>query len=229
MIIANSANSILKVDNLNENSIVSKKVEQIKKAVTRSHDFLKFLVNFSKDDINEKELVELDSALSNYINNLFPLLPKGIHINIECAEGLDLYLKKSDLEQIIFNLVLNARDAITNETGKVTIKAENKHLENTIDFLHYHIPSGEYVCVSVEDSGEGISAEHLPKIFDAFYTTKEKGKGTGIGLATVVGIMQKNNGYIQVETKSGVGTKFTMYFIKSSLLLSNEDILVKSA
>lgn len=225
MIVGNSANSILKIDDLNENMLVKRKVDQIKKAVNRSHDFLKFLVKFSKDVPNEKEAILLQGTCSDYVYNLQPLLPKGIKIKVECEEGLDVCLVRSDLEQIIFNLVLNARDAISNETGSIQIKAEHKYLEQSVDFLHYHIPQGEYVCLSVEDTGEGIKAEHLPNIFDPFYTTKEAGKGTGVGLATVIGIMQKNNGYVQVETKRGIGTKFTLYFLKSSLVLKSEDMI----
>lgn len=229
MIVSNSANSILKIDNNGENPLVQRKVEQIKQAVLKSQDFLRSLINFSKNIASQKEVIKINGAFSDYSKLLSPLLSKNIQLKFSTENNLDICLARTDLEQLLFNLVLNARDAIGEKDGVIIVDAGNKCLDHSIDFLHYNIPKGEYVCISVEDSGGGIKNEHLSKIFDPFFTTKEQGKGTGIGLATVVSLMQKNNGYVQVETRLGVGTKFSLYFLKSSLVLSDEELSVKSA
>ena len=195
----------------------------------KSRVFLKSLVNFSKNIQVEKETVNLNKALIEYQELLNPLVRKGIKMKYSCDANLSLSVIRSDFEQLLLNLVINARDAMEENDGVITIIAEDKSIEEPIDFLHYQIPSGQYLCISVEDNGGGIKAENLAKIFNPFFTTKETGKGTGIGLATVVSIMQKNQGYFRVETEVGVGSKFSLYFSKSQNVVDNEESLAEIA
>lgn len=218
MIVNSAAQSILKTDNNSENEIIVKKIDQIKSAVEKSRGFLKCLVNFSKNVQVEKEIVHLGSAFKDYQNLLGPLVSKNIKLNFSSEAHMPLYMIPSDLEQLILNLVINARDAIEKNDGVIRISAEQKRLNHPVDFLNYEIPVGDYLCISVEDNGSGIKKEVLTKIFDPFFTTKEVGRGTGIGLSTVVSLMQKNHGYIQVETTLGVGSKFTLYFSKDQVM-----------
>lgn len=212
MIVNTSAHSILKIEGTSENVAVIRKVEQIKKAVEKSRGFLKSLVNFSKNIQVEKEVINLEKTFLEYQTLLEPLVSKNIKLNFSCEANIPLLMVPSDLEQLILNLVINARDAMENNDGVISISAEQVELARPINFLEHQIPAGEYLCIRVKDNGSGIKAEDLPKIFNPFFTTKDSDKGTGIGLATVVTIMQKNLGYIRVETSVNVGTTFFLYF-----------------
>lgn len=217
MIISNSANSILKIDAIKENELLQNKVMQIKKATNRSHDFLKSLLKFSKNVSTEKEDILIPAVFYDFEKHIIPLIPSNIKLNFASPIDHTISFPKTDLEQILFNLIVNARDAIDDRIGEISIKSYKKTLDNKLDFLHYNIPAGEYICISVEDNGCGISENVISKIFEPFFTTKESGKGNGIGLATVLSILQKNHSYIIVESKLDLGTKFELYFSTTNL------------
>lgn len=225
MIVLNSATLLLKHNNNSADEHVVKRVDQIKNAVTKSQGFLKSLINFSKNISNEKEVLDVQYLFTDFSKLLRPLIPLSVQLKFSCETNLDLCIARSELEQLIFNLVLNARDAIGETDGTILIDAHQNHLSASKKFLHYYIPVGEYVCISITDSGSGIKPENIDKIFDPFFTTKDPGKGTGIGLATVVSIMQKNHGYVTVDSIMGRGTTFTLYFLKSSIVLDGDSKL----
>lgn len=218
MIINNSANSILKIKSIGESDELIHRVEQIKKATSRSHDFLKSLLNFSRNISTAKEKLNLAALSTEYRKLLQPLLPSNVQLTFSVQDQLEISMQKTDFEQLIFNLVVNARDAIDDNQGKIHVTASNVVIDERIDFLHYHIPVGEYVSIKVEDNGCGIEEHNISKIFEPFYTTKLAGKGTGIGLATVLSLIQKNNAYILVDSSVGKGTTFITYFLKSSVV-----------
>jgi CheY-like chemotaxis protein len=116
----------------------------------------------------------------------------------------------SQLDQVLANLCVNARDAVTNG-GTITIATANVSLDETFCSVHPGCAPGEYVRLSVSDNGCGMDQETLANIFDPFFTTKDIGTGTGLGLSTVYGIVKQNNGYIDVESESGAGSRFMIY------------------
>jgi CheY-like chemotaxis protein len=143
------------------------------------------------------------------------MLPRvlGEHIKVICAVAPDLEMIKADagqITQVMLNLCINARDAMQNG-GKLTIEASNKQVPPGQETVFGEVPAGNYVTISVTDSGTGMSAEVQSHIFEPFYTTKETGKGTGLGLATVLGIVEQMRGHVRFYSDQGRGTTFRIY------------------
>jgi two-component system cell cycle sensor histidine kinase/response regulator CckA len=118
------------------------------------------------------------------------------------------------IDQIVTNLCTNARDAIEN-IGSVTIETSNLRVEKTLEKHSEGLAPGDYVVLTVSDSGHGIDTAMLERIYEPFFTTKPKGKGTGLGLATVFGIVKQNDGHIEVESAKEKGTTFRIYLMRS--------------
>jgi CheY-like chemotaxis protein len=137
----------------------------------------------------------------------------GEDIELVFVPGKNLGRVKADpvqIEQVVMNLAANARDAMPNG-GKLTIETARTNLDETYQQRHSLVPQGDYVMVAVSDSGHGIPPEHIPHIFEPFYTTKTEGKGTGLGLATVYGIVKQNGGFVWVYSEPEFGTTFKIY------------------
>jgi two-component system, cell cycle sensor histidine kinase and response regulator CckA len=137
----------------------------------------------------------------------------GEDIELEWLPGKDLGLVKMDpsqIDQILANLCINARDAI-GDTGRVTIETDNAVLDEDSCAVHVGSVPGEYVLLIVSDSGCGMDHETVSHLFEPFFTTKERGKGTGLGLAMIYGIVKQNNGFINVYSEPGQGTTFKIY------------------
>jgi CheY-like chemotaxis protein len=137
----------------------------------------------------------------------------GEHIEIVTVYGPELGYARADpgqLEQVIVNLAVNARDAMP-EGGRLTIETANADLDEAAARAYEGAAPGEYVTISVRDTGDGIDPETLQRIFEPFFTTKEQGKGTGLGLSTVYGIVQQSGGFVAVESEPGRGAAFRVY------------------
>jgi two-component system, cell cycle sensor histidine kinase and response regulator CckA len=153
--------------------------------------------------------------LNELISNLAKMLKRTIRedIRLECRYGELLPNVQADpgmMEQVLLNLVVNARDAMPTG-GQLGIVTHKVSLDEEYANTKPEAQTGEFVCLSVEDTGTGIAPEDLPHIFEPFFTTKELGKGTGLGLATVYGIVKQHQGWIDVCSQVGKGTTFKVF------------------
>jgi len=186
---------------------------QIKQNANRAANLVRQLLAFSRQQTLRPKVLILTDVLAELYNLLGRLI--GDNIELEMTHGRDLGYVKVDqgqIEQVIINLCVNARDAMDNQ-GKITIRTRNISF-NESKKLHerYQVmPYNEYVLLEVEDTGCGIAKEHFGKIFEPFFSTKEVGKGTGLGLSTVYGIVKQTDGFVFPESEVGKGTTFSIY------------------
>jgi two-component system, cell cycle sensor histidine kinase and response regulator CckA len=186
-------------------------VDEIEKAGQRAAALTQQLLAFSRKQVLEPKVLDLNSIVVDVEKMLRRLI--GEDVDLEIIPSPTLGRVKADrgqIEQVILNLAVNARDAMP-RGGHLKIETVNADLdENDARIKRYVVP-GHYVMLQVSDTGSGMTAEVQSHIFEPFYTTKEQGKGTGLGLATVYGVVKQSGGYIWVESEIGKGTKFQVY------------------
>ncbi len=186
-------------------------IMQIKHNANRAAGLVRQLLAFSRRQTLRPEVLRLGDVLNDLQVLLSRLLGSGVELAVEINR--DLWLVKADLnqfEQVVINLAVNARDAMP-EGGSLTVGADNLTLSAPQGSGAAQIPAGDFVVISVKDTGTGMSPETMEKIFDPFFTTKEVGKGTGLGLSTVYGIVKQTGGHIEAESVLGEGTTFRIY------------------
>ncbi|MBL0337865.1 MAG: response regulator [Rhodospirillaceae bacterium] len=189
-------------------------IMQIKQNSHRAANLVRQLLAFSRQQNLQPKVLVLTDLLAELSHLLKRLI--GANVELDIIHGQNLFSIKADptqLEQVIINLAVNARDAMPSG-GKLLITTQNRTLDHEINVNNETIPSGDYVLLSIEDNGTGISSEIMDRIFDPFFSTKEIGKGTGLGLSTVYGIIKQTKGYIFVESALGKGTVFYIYLPK---------------
>jgi two-component system, cell cycle sensor histidine kinase and response regulator CckA len=184
-------------------------LKEIRAAAERAAALTKQLLAFSRRQVLQPRIL----ALNDIVQNMQEMLKRLIGENIELVTKLspDLGLVRADpgqLDQVIVNLVVNARDAMA-QGGRLVIETSNVKVE-TSHRRDHDTPPGDYVRLAVTDTGCGISAQTQARMFEPFFTSKEAGKGTGLGLATVYGIVKQSDGHISVRTELGKGSTFTI-------------------
>jgi two-component system, cell cycle sensor histidine kinase and response regulator CckA len=202
----------LMLDSLTPQHPLRHNVDEIQKASRRAADLTRQLLAFGRKQIQALQVLDLNLLIADF-NKMLPRLI-GEDIELVFVPGEKLGRIKADpvqIEQILMNLVANARDAMP-KGGKLVIETASVGLDDAYVQEHSIVPPGDYVLLTVGDSGLGIEPKHMPHIFEPFYTTKEEGKGTGLGLATVYGIVKHNSGFIWVYSEPGMGTTFKIYF-----------------
>ncbi|NTW49011.1 MAG: PAS domain S-box protein [Chlorobiales bacterium] len=192
-------------------SPISKWLDDITNASQRSANITRQLLAFARKQTISPKVLDLNETVASMIKLLRRLI--GENIELAWMPGQDLWAVKFDpsqIDQILANLCVNARDAIAN-TGKIMIETENITIDDTYCVGHVGAVPGEYVLLVVSDDGSGMDKDIFDHIFEPFFTTKGIGKGTGLGLATVYGIIKQNNGFIIVYSEPGKGTTFRIY------------------
>jgi signal transduction histidine kinase/CheY-like chemotaxis protein len=181
----------------------------------KAADLTKQLLAFGRKQIINPETLNLNIILDNLFKMLSRLIGEDVEIVIRKADDLwNLLIDKTQIEQIIINLAINARDAMP-DGGKLIMETENIIMDAAYANAHPGVKPGDYVRLSVSDNGHGIAEKDLDHIFEPFFTTKDVGKGTGLGLATVYGIIKQNNGSIYVYSEPEKGTTFKIFLPKT--------------
>jgi PAS domain S-box-containing protein len=186
-------------------------LEQIRNAAQRSADLTRQLLAFARRQPIAPKVLDLNQVVQGMLNMLHRLI--GEDINLTWIPGKHLgqiNMDLSQIDQILANLCVNARDAIF-DVGRITIETGNVTFDEAYCATHGEAPPGEFVLLAVSDDGCGMDQETISNIFDPFFTTKKQGEGTGLGLATVYGIVKQNNGFINVYSEPGQGTTFRIY------------------
>ena len=186
-------------------------LDEILSAAKRSISLTKQLLAFARKQTITPSVVDINRLISDLEKMLKRLI--GENISLKFIPGNDIWSVKVDssqIDQILANLSVNARDAI-GAAGHITIETSNIHLEKDFPSKNVDFQPGDYVVINFSDSGEGIEKKVLDSIFEPFFTTKPKGEGTGLGLATVYGIVKQNRGMINVYSEVGRGTTFKIY------------------
>jgi PAS domain S-box-containing protein len=186
-------------------------VEEIYQAGQRAAELTRQLLMFSRKQVVEPKILDLNSVVASVEKMLRRLL--GEDIELTTVPGVALGRIRADhgsIEQVIMNLAVNARDAMP-VGGMLTLETANLTIDETYAKTHVGANPGEYVMLSVTDTGQGMTKATLARIFEPFFTTKEQGKGTGLGLSTVFGIVQQSGGSVWVYSEPGIGTTFKIY------------------
>jgi len=199
------------LEQLHDQPSHTKKLNAIAGAAQRAARLTRQLLAFSRKQTLQPQVIEVDSLVSNFEQ----LLRKAVNEDVEVLMQLESHRAKikvdpSQLEQVLINLAVNSRDAMPQGGRLVIHTTVRKFQEETVRSV-FSIPAGEYVEMSITDSGRGMSPEVQARIFDPFFTTKERGQGSGLGLAMVYGIVKQSGGYIEVQSAVGQGTTFRIW------------------
>jgi PAS domain S-box-containing protein len=202
------------------------KLQAMEKAAQKGSDLTNRLLIFSRKVESELRPVDLNHAVLQVAKLLERTIPKMIQIETNLAPNLRVInADPLQLEQIMMNLGVNARDAMT-EGGRLFLQTSNVVLDETFCRTHVGARAGEYVELKISDTGHGIKPEVQEHIFEPFFTTKGIGKGTGLGLAMVYGIVKNHGGYINFESIPGKGTSFHIFFpvltVETEVLVSDD-------
>ena len=186
-------------------------INQITRASERAANLTRQLLMFSRKQVLEVATVDLNQVVTDMTKMLRRII--GEQVALDCSFHPQALLVKADagmLEQVLMNLAVNARDAMP-QGGSLAIRTSLQRITDTEVRRNTEASTGDFVCLTVTDTGCGIAPENLARIFEPFFTTKEVGKGTGLGLATVYGIVKQHNGWINVTSEPREGTRFEIF------------------
>jgi len=189
---------------------IGKSLSAIKESAERAAKLTKQLLIFSRRDLIKPKLVDISTSVGSASKMIKQLVPESFHVEYKLDPVNPVYTDQSQIELILINLVVNAKDAMT-DNGTISIGCSDISLDQSFVNDHPTSKIGDYVLLSVADTGLGISSDQLTRIFEPFFTTKDVGKGTGLGLSTVYSIVDNWKGFILVESTKDKGTSFNVY------------------
>jgi PAS domain S-box-containing protein len=196
---------------LEEDSPIRSDVAEIKIAGERAASLTRQLLAFSRKQLVEFKVLDLNAIMAESDKMLRRLVGEDIEfVTLTDSQLGHVKADRGQIEQILMNLVVNARDAMP-QGGKLTIESGNVDLKEKLAREHFHIEPGPYVSLAVSDTGTGMDSKTRARIFEPFFTTKEKGQGTGLGLSTVYGIVKQSGGYVWVDSEPWRGASFRIY------------------
>lgn len=195
---------------------LSADLQEIDRATDQAASLVRRLMAFSRKQVLQPQLLDLNRVVTSAQGMLSRLIGEDIELVTKCNQNLVMTrADPSQMEQVIMNLAVNARDAMPGG-GRLVLETYNRRLEGPPVEEHPGLESGTYAVLEVSDTGTGMEKEVLAHIFEPFYTTKEVGKGTGLGLATVHGIITQSGGAVEVSTEVGIGTTFRVYLPRAT-------------
>jgi two-component system cell cycle sensor histidine kinase/response regulator CckA len=200
------------LDDVGADTPVASKLQEVLLAARRAAELTRQLLAFSRKQPRALRVADLNEVITGIAKTLPRLIGEDIEFSFLPGTGLGpVRIDPLQIEQVLMNLASNARDAMP-EGGSLRIETSDVTLDERIVHLkQIQIPVGRYALITVSDDGEGIPPEHLPHIFEPFFTTKPAGQGTGLGLATVYGVVKQNRGFIWAYSELGMGTVFRIY------------------
>jgi two-component system, cell cycle sensor histidine kinase and response regulator CckA len=201
----------LALEQIDPEAPLAASLAEIEKAASRSAELTRQLLAFARRQTASPRALDLNSTVGGMFSMLRRLIGEDISLVWAPDESVwPVYIDPSQVDQILANLCVNSRDAIDG-VGRITIETQNATVDDEYCAVHPGFSAGEYVRLVVSDNGSGMDRETIANMFDPFFTTKPSGKGTGLGLATVYGIVKQNSGYINVYSEPGEGTSFSIY------------------
>jgi PAS domain S-box-containing protein len=184
---------------------------EIRKTAERSADLTRQLLAFARKQTITPKILDLNKTVAGMLKMLHRLIGEEVKLNWRPDADLwNVRMDPSQIDQMLANLCVNARDAIAT-VGNISIETGNRSIDEAYCCTHAEAVPGEYVCIAVSDDGHGMDSETVAHIFEPFFTTKGVGEGTGLGLATIYGIVKQNNGFVDVCSEPGLGTTFSVY------------------
>lgn len=234
--IINGYAELLLTDSLDPYSPIRNEIKLIKGAGERAATLTRQLLAFSRRQVLISEILNLNQIITDLEKALRHLVGEGIRLEVKLTPDLgSVKVDRGQMEQVIFNLAVNAREAMP-EQGKLTLETANVDLDELMIRPYVGVTPGPYVMLAISDTGIGIAEETLTYIFEPFFTTKEQGQGSGLGLAMVHGIINQSGGHIRVYSQAGRGTTFKIFLprlpqaepspLTGGSLYGNETILV---
>ncbi|MEX2469470.1 MAG: ATP-binding protein, partial [Pseudohongiellaceae bacterium] len=206
------ANTELAMEDHSEDTALKKQLGNVLAASQRARNMVRQILLFSRQSATQSvALLDTSAQLQESVAQIRSSLPLNCRIDLNCASGLaPVYFDSTQLHQVLLNLCVNAEHAMGG-AGVIAIQAQNETVNWSRHLFNQKLPPGEYVTISVSDSGSGISAEDLRRVFEPFFSTKAAGKGSGLGLALVYQIMKAHKGFIDLNSQPEHGTRVTLY------------------
>ena len=193
-----------------DDAAVSRKLATAMRAAMRGADLTKRLLSFARRQVLDPVIIDVGQQLHQFAELIQRTLGDTVEMRLDMAPDLwSVKVDQGQLENAILNLVINSRDAMPNG-GCLTVSAQNFHPDASFFRTHADLEQGEYVCISVTDTGQGIPPQVLSRVFEPFFTTKEVGKGSGLGLSMVHGFVKQSGGTVLVHSELGKGTRMSI-------------------